>query len=145
MESASAEKNEKRNFSIPRHLELVGSGLNDSTAKSVQRATSGLSPEGEYKTVRDIQKLEAITDLSSLSNKQKEDAILAYTDDGLDAKYHDLTRQIKNATPDDFVEYYRACVDGKNKSEDIAALRALGLSPDVAEQIYKIYNPSKKK
>lgn len=145
MEYASAEKNEKRNFSIPRHLELVGSGLNDSTAKSVQRATSGLSPEGEYKTVRDIQKLEAITDLSSLSNKQKEAAILAYTDDGLDAKYHDLTRQIKNATPDDFVEYYRACVDGKNKSEDIAALRALGLSPDVAEQIYKIYNPSKKK
>lgn len=68
--------------------EMVSSGkLDENTANEINEAVRALAPEGDSETVSLSQKLEAISNISHLSEAEVDAALRAYMDDDATAKY----------------------------------------------------------
>ena len=129
-------------FSENKHGEMVGAGIPDAKAKDVQSAVGGLTAEEGYSSVRTIQQLEAIMDVSGLTDAQQTAALKAYMTDEQDAKMDKLTGAGYGLTVDQFVNTYRAYIDRENAEDgkkDIAAALGVKVSNPLVEKVWKAY------
>lgn len=115
--------------------------LEPDTAAHVIEVLSGLKPEGEYTTVRTVQKLEAIVKDRELSSSDREKAMRANMDDKLEAKF-DAVRDM-GIGADSFTKAYRKYLDtsGEGKKANVVAYykKTFGISKSKAEKLYDLF------
>lgn len=97
--------------------------------------------------VRDIDKREAVSRTSGLSEKEVDTIMHAYMSDydpddsspELTEVKYDYIRQVLGLSPEGYAETYRAHLDNDKKNDKIDVMVKLGYSREVATKLYKIY------
>ena len=120
---------------------LTDAGLSASNTDWIMEALRRLKPEAGYSSVRPVQQYEAVVGADDLSEANKETALrVLITDDRLEAKMDAVLD--KGFDTGDFVDSYRAYLDGESKAAAIKEIQeVLGSTYDLAKYIYEIYNP----
>lgn len=114
-------------------------GVSVGLAEELTSVITNLKPEGDKKTVRDIQKFESIVDFPGLSAGAEEVVLEAYLDEGQMKRYDGMTSRGYSA--EEYVAAYRAYLDGDKKAGKVQEIMdALGASYSEALSIYKLYN-----
>lgn len=158
-EYKSNQNDQGNSFSENKHGEMVGAGIPDGKAKGVQSAVAGLKPQEGYSSVRTVQQLEAIMDVSGLTDAQQTAALKAYMTDEQDAKldaFIDLGKGKRAPLSNDqFVATYVAWTEqskedkrtADEKRRDIAKALGGGYSKDsdLVKAIYNLYQGVKSK
>lgn len=125
--------------------QMVEVGVKAETAFDVGKLLEGIKPQEGYKTVRAVQKYEAIAN-SKYSDKEIDLVMKIYmpdydpTDkspDRTELKY-DTVRGL-GYSPEEYVDIYRAYSEADKKAEQIAKIQALGYSYQEAYRLYTIY------
>lgn len=121
--------------------ELTGSELSAKSAQAVVDAITGLEPEAGHKEVRDIQKLDAIIQMT-LSDMEKESAMRVYMTDKQEEKLDEVLGM--GFDVDDYPELYRiadAYTSGTGKkARTIKYLqKEYGIEYAAAKKLYEVF------
>lgn len=115
--------------------------------------TGSVNKETGQRTVRDIDRRQAIASTKGLTDAEKDILMKAYMADydpadespeTTEFKY-DYARKEMGLSPDEYAQTYRAYLDASKRRDKIAAIRALGYDYATANALYKLYGGSMKK
>lgn len=142
-------------YSMPAGTEkydtMVELGVNSDNADMIAHLLDGITGTGKGGAVTDADKWGAIA-TAKLPDKERDAVMKAYMPDYdpkatkpdyTELKY-DYIRQKLGLSAEEYVETYQAVQKGKNKSEDIANIKALGYDQQTAAALYDVYNSTKK-
>lgn len=150
---AQADAREEATGNTSRYLEVRDNGISQDAYLAASREVENVKGTGTVNkdtgkaNVRDIDKREAVSRTSGLSEKEVDTIMHAYMSDydpddsspELTEVKYDYIRQVLGLSPEGYAETYRAHLDNDKKNDKIDAMVELGYSRDVATKLYKIY------
>lgn len=120
--------------------DLTAAGISTKTANYVSDLMEGIQPEPDRSSVRTIQKLEAITEDTDLSDQDLEAIIPLYLSEGQQERFG--TAMDRGYSPEEFVEAYRVVLDKEKGQKKPSVIREIaaeaGLSYGAAKRLYEI-------
>lgn len=132
-----------------RNFDLVTEGKMDvSAANDIVWMLEGITGTGKINSetgehnIRDIDRIQAISDGKGITDKETELAIrLLILDDKQEEKLDNVMSLGYNI--DQYADFYQVQVDNGKKADFIAAIEAMGLSKAAATELYYAFNPKK--
>lgn len=119
---------------------LTAAGISTKTANYVSDLMEGIQPEPGRSSVRTVQKLEAITEDTDLSDQDLEAIIPLYLSEGQQERFD--TAMDRGYSPEEFVEAYRVVLDKEKGQKKPSVIREIaaeaGLSYGAAKRLYEI-------
>ena len=119
---------------------MTAAGISTKTADYVADLMRDIQPEPGRSSVRTVQKLEAITEDTDLSDQDLEAIIPLYLSEGQQERFG--TAMDRGYSPEEFVEAYRVVLDKEKGQKKPSVIREIaaeaGLSYGAAKRLYEI-------
>jgi hypothetical protein len=135
----------------PKYDKMIAEGIRSDTAANVARKMDDVVGTGANGTVRDIDTRGAVADagLPDAETDRVMHAIMGDYDPNAEKKEYselkyDYIRHGLGLTPQEYINTYRAYLDGASKEEDIRGIMRLGFDKEMATMLYNVYRSTAK-